>query len=127
MIPFVFFWARIDRILHSGQFGGRLPLSFTRWSMPHGRMLLAVTSQSMPHGRLPLANTSQSMPHGRLPLSVSKKPEYATWTLATFQLTDEDEDNIDYFYCVLFLLLFPLPHATIIQQTILKIVMYLVS
>ena len=66
---------------------GRLPLSVTNHSLLLGRLPQAITSWSMPHGRMPLAITSQSMPHGRLLLSVSKKPEYAAWTLATFHLT----------------------------------------
>ena len=63
---------------------GRLPLSVTNHSLLLGRLPQAITSWSMPHGRMPLAITNQSMPQGRLPLSVLKKPEYATWMLATF-------------------------------------------
>ena len=68
---------------------GRLPLSVTNHSLLLGRLPQAIISWSMPHGRMPLAITSQSMPHGCLPLSVSKKPVYATRTLATFQLTEK--------------------------------------
>ena len=71
---------------------GRLPLSVINHSLLLGRLPQAITSWSMPHGRMPLAITSQSMPHGRLLLSVSKKTEYAVWTLATFHLTIKKPD-----------------------------------
>ena len=76
----------LDFGISRGMPHGRLPLSVTNHSLLLGRLPQAITSWSMPHGRMPLAITSQSMPHGRLLLSVSKKPEYAAWTLATFQL-----------------------------------------
>ena len=54
--------------------------------MSLGRLPQAISTQGLPHGRLPQAMSTQGMPHGRLPLPVSKKPEYAAWTLATFHL-----------------------------------------
>ena len=67
---------------------GRLPQAISTQGLPHGRLPQAMSTQGMLHGRLPQAMSTQGMPHGRLPLPVSKKPEYAAWTLATFHLTD---------------------------------------
>ena len=78
----------LDVGISRGMPHGRLPLSVTNHSLLLGRLPQAITSWSMPHGRMPLAITSQSMPHGRLLLSVSKKPEYAAWTLATFLVSN---------------------------------------